>query len=206
MRAFVLSFLLVSATTACSNNDTTNVATDAGPGGGPVSGAADTHCTVPTKKVTVVDPAACQPDAGTAVDASSDAAMDAAMDGMAPEEAASTMYGTEGDDDDCKYHMKWSITPTHEGEDETVTLTLTKIADGQPATGASPALEIYLDPTHLAPGLGAKAVEVSPGTYQISGVRFDASGTWTLRFHVYEGCVDSETSPHGHAAFFVSVP
>ena len=51
-----------------------------------------------------------------------------------------------------------------------------------------------------------KATETSPGTYTYGPIRFDASGKWTVRFHLYEDCVDGDTSPHGHAAFFVTVP
>lgn len=202
MRAIAFSLLLLVALPACSSNDEPTSTTDAGPGGGPVSGAADTHCTVPTKKVVTVDPAACTP---PTTDAGSDAEADAATED-AMEESAPTMFGSKGDDDDCKYHLEWSITPTHQGEDETVTVKVTKLADGSAATGATPSLEVFLDESHLAPKLGDKAVEVSPGTYQIKGVRFDASGQWTIRFHLYQDCFDGETSPHGHAAFYVSVP
>lgn len=203
MRVLLLPALLLAVAPACSSKEST---TNAGPGGGPVSGPSDTHCTAPTKKVVTVDPAACTPDAGPPMDASSDAEADGGSDDAMTEESAPTMYGAKGDDDDCKYHMEWSITATHKDEDATVTFTLTKIADGKPATGAAPSLEIFLDETHLASKLGDKAVEVSPGTYQIKGVRFDASGKWTLRFHVYADCADGESSPHGHGAFYVSVP
>ena len=48
--------------------------------------------------------------------------------------------------------------------------------------------------------------------YKVGPIRFDAAGNapghyWTVRFHLYEECNDSpEDSPHGHAAFYVSVP
>lgn len=202
MRLLHVTLLAALAFTACSKDDDTPSTTA---GGGPVTGAADTHCTVPTKKVVTVDKAMCSPagDAGMDGGASMDGGMtsDAGM-----EEEAPVMYGSAGDDDDCKYHMEWSITPTHVNEDETVTLTLTTLADGKPATGAAPELEVFLTDSHPAAKLGDEATEVSPGKYQIKGLRFDASGKWTMRFHVFDSCADSETSPHGHAAFFVNVP
>jgi hypothetical protein len=192
--------------TACSSSSTPAVTADAGPGGGPVPGTAPDHCMgmkMPT------DEAACHPtDAGTDAMPDHDAASDAMDDGMSMSgEFGPTMIGSEGDDDDCKYHLRWSVTPTHVNEDQTFTVTITRLADGKPATGAAPDLEVFLDETHPAPNSNPKAVETStPGTYTVGPIRFDASGKWTVRFHVYEDCVDGETSPHGHAAFFVTVP
>lgn len=214
---------------ACSNDTPSDTAPhDAGPGGGAVSGPADTHCTVPTKRVVTVDPASCKAPADAGADAApmTDAmAMDSTatdvmpmddatsmdgmsmdMDGMSMGEFGATMYGAEGDDDDCKYHVKWSVTPTHVREDETFTLTLTTLADGKPATGAQPDVEVFLDETHPAPGAPPKANETAPGVYSIGPIQFDASGKWTIRFHFYATCDDSESSPHGHAAFYVQVP
>ena len=38
-------------------------------------------------------------------------------------------------------------------------------------------------------------------------VTFDDKGTWLIRFHLFENCLDFDpASPHGHAAFFISVP
>jgi hypothetical protein len=38
-------------------------------------------------------------------------------------------------------------------------------------------------------------------------VIFDAPGDWTLRFHLHEECDDTlDDSPHGHAAFHITVP
>jgi len=205
-----LSVLSVVSVVACSSSGTsTTPSVDAGPGGGPVTGAADMHC---AGKKQPTDMATCHPaDAGTADAASVDAASDAVSDAAgetteAKPDYGPTMVGTEVDDDDCKYHVKWSITPTHVNEDETVSVTIMRTVDGMPALGADPNLEIFLDETHPAPNSGASATDAGNGSYTIKGVRFDASGKWTLRFHMYESCVDGETSPHGHAAFFVTVP
>ena len=65
----------------------------------------------------------------------------------------------------------------------------------------------FLSDVHPAPNTDAKATATSAGTYTVGPIRFDAAGTWTVRFHVSEECTDvAEDSPHGHAAFFVRVP
>ena len=66
-----------------------------------VSGAADTHCA--GKPVVVASQAACH------VDAAAPADTDAGdTDGGAPKsDFGDTLYNSEGDDDDCKYHVKW---------------------------------------------------------------------------------------------------
>ena len=49
--------------------------------------------------------------------------------------------------------------------------------------------------------------ETSPGTYKIGPIVFDRPGGWVVRFHFFGSCDDYlDTSPHGHAAFFVTVP
>lgn len=160
--------------------------------GGPVTGAADTHCTEADggKIVQPTNPAACivTGDAGS-------------------EELPGPMFNAEADDDDCKYHVKWSISPVTVNQDATVTVTVTKRTDGSPLTGAAPNAEIFLNDTHPAPNTAVKTTETGAGTYTIGPVQFDASGQWTMRFHFFETCTDvAEDSPHGHAAFFVAVP
>jgi hypothetical protein len=116
------------------------------------------------------------------------------------------MYGTEGDDDDCKYHVTWSATPICEKAGVTFTVTLTTKADGAPATGAGTMIEATLGDTHVAPNTGM-TIEAMPGVYNIGPVVFDRPGRWTVRYHIHEDCTDvSDSSPHGHAAFFVDVP
>jgi len=163
-----------------------------GPAGGPVSGALDTHCTLPDggTMVTVVDPAACQ-----------------ISDGGVVTDYGATMYNSEADDDDCKYHVKMTASPVYENTDVNFTVVATKKADGTPATGAKVDGEVFLDTTHPAPNSGQKVTESPPGTYKVGPIRFDKAGQWTVRFHLYEQCDDSvEGSPHGHAAFFIAVP
>jgi hypothetical protein len=130
-----------------------------------------------------------------------------------------TMYNASGDDDDCKYQVSWTSTPIRKGENVTFTVTATSKATGAPLEriAAQPAgatalsrIEPYIpcQPTHVPPvaDLRAPIKEVSPGVYTIGPVVFDESARWVVRFHFYEECIDSDTSPHGHAAFFIDVP
>ncbi|HEY2733838.1 MAG TPA: hypothetical protein VGI70_07630, partial [Polyangiales bacterium] len=154
--------------------------------------------------VTQVLQSACQGDAG--LPAEDDTADAGASD------FGATMYGSEGDDDDCKYHLKWSATCISVNQTFTVTVAITTKSDGKPLTGLKDgnfSTDLYLtdQETHLAPINSAKYTETStPGTYTLGPLKFDESGNWTLRFHIRPECTDSEGSPHGHAAFFINVP
>jgi hypothetical protein len=162
--------------------------------GGPVAGAADTHCSLP--------------DGGSRAQPTSQAscALAAGADAGTTDYGA-PMYNSEADDDDCKYHLKFTATPVYENTDVNFTVTATTKSDGLPATGANLDAEVYLDSTHPAPNSGQHTTESPPGTYKIGPVRFDKAGQWTVRFHLFEQCLDSvPDSPHGHAAFFIDVP
>jgi hypothetical protein len=178
---------------------------DLGPAGGPIDGGMMAgHCLTDNDggpKVTTVNPAACHPDAGTKPDA---APVDAGAAMM--NEFGATMDGQEGDDDDCKYHLRWTSTPVHQNVDITFTVLATYKVDGRALTGASPYVEAFLSDTHPVPNSNTNTTESPPGTYEIGPVRFDAPGDWTVRFHFAALCADSEESAHGHAAFFVRVP
>jgi hypothetical protein len=167
-----------------------------GPTGGPVMGAVDTHCaggaTIIGLCMTGNDPtdaAAPDPDAGAPTS-----------------DYGETLHNDEGDDDDCKYHVKWTATPIRQKSPVTFTVTLTKLADGTPATEAGINAEVYLTETHpAAPPPGA--TESAGGKYAVGPITFDSGGDWTVRYHFYEDCNDApEDSPHGHAAFLVHVP
>ncbi len=135
-------------------------------------------------------------------------------------EYGSTQYGTEADDDDCKYHVSYTASPICENNGTYFVVTASylakTLADGglAPLENASTFAEICLSSTHPAPAVDARppygnqqVVEGPPGTYTIGPVQFDAPGNWTVRFHFNEFCCDVEDdSPHGHAAFFVNVP
>ena len=209
------------ALSACSSSkDSTPV--NPGPAGGPVAGAADAHCGS-TKQPT--DPKVCMPVGGGAGGGAGAGGMGAggmgaggmgaggmgaggmgAGGGGDMPDVGATMFGSEGDDDDCKYHVAWTSTPVYENQDVTFTVTVTKKVEGVPAEGAKSYVEVFLDETHPAPNSDPMTHETAPGVYTIGPVRFDARGQWTTRFHFFGDCVDGETSPHGHAAFFVSVP
>ncbi len=168
-------------------------ACDSAETGGPVAGAADTHCGA---TVVTVDSAACTADPGEEPDPG-----DGDTSDYGP-----TRFGTESDDDDCKYHVKYSVTAVRQSENVTFTVVATHKSDGSPVTGAATNAEVFLNDTHPAPNSGSTTKESPPGTYTIGPVRFDASGQWTARFHFFEDCSDSEASPHGHTAFLLQVP
>jgi hypothetical protein len=188
------SFAFVCILAACSSKGGNQCPADST--GGPVTGAPNTHCGA---TVNTVQQAECTPpdagmaDAGPAADAGP-------TTGYGP-----TMFGAEGDDDDCKYHVVWSASPICESGDVTFTITVTSKADGSPVLGAEPNIEALLN--SITPALeSGTATELGDGKYTIGPVRFGVPGQWLVRFHLFENCHDSETSPHGHAAFFVNVP
>jgi hypothetical protein len=171
--------------------------------GGAVSGLMDNHCFLLADGgfpggALVIQPtstASCYPDAGAGVN-----------DGGSS--YGPTMYNYGGNDDDCKYLLSWSSTPIAQGEDVTLTVAVVNTVDGTPATGANTYAEVFLPAqNHISPSTNPPVSEVQPGVYTIGPVVFDMSGTWTVRFHFYENCVDLlPDSPHGHAAYFVNVP
>jgi hypothetical protein len=181
----------------CSGNDQPS-----GPQGGPVSGAADMHCTAPDGGLSVqsTDQASCQARPDAAPPGTPDADPNASDFGA-------TMFGSKGNDDDCKYHYEWTSTPVYRNYDIHFTLTLTHLGDGTPATGADPYIEATLNDQFSAPPTDSKTKETAPGVYDIGPVQFDMPGMWLVRFHVYHTCLDLvDTSPHGHAAFWLNVP
>jgi len=123
-----------------------------------------------------------------------------------------TQYGNSGADDDCKYHVAWSSTPICENAGVTFTVTVLNLETGAAATGLEPFVEAFKGTTHASPNgpcacNTSTAVEGSGGVYTIGPVFFDEPGTWTVRFHFDHDCTDfSDSSPHGHAAYFVDVP
>jgi hypothetical protein len=175
---------------------------------GAVPGDTDMHCSNVT--TVVVNPASCSPPA--------DAATAPPVDAGSP--YGPTMYNAEGDDDDCKYHVNFDVTPDVSLNGKlTFKLTVKKKADLSPATGAidsngdGVALEAFLDSNnnHVAPNTTppTRATETPAGSgiYTITPVEFDMSGRWVVRFHLFELCSDDlDDSPHGHAAFFYDVP
>lgn len=179
---------------------------DDGATGGPAPGSADMHCVgVDPQAVSQAD---CQfrPPVDAAVDAGSgSAAPDAASDDDS--DFGATMFGDDGDDDDCKYHVSWTASGIKENSNVFFNVVATTLTDNKPATGANIFAEVYLSDTHEAPPTNQTAVENPPGTYKVGPIQFDMPGMWTVRFHLHEDCLDyADDSPHGHAAFFVDVP
>lgn len=134
--------------------------------------------------------------------------------------------GGEGDDDDCKYHVVWTSSPICPSATIGVifTVTVTNLTTGLPVTDLPPAEGILPEafiPTSLDASCDTMTTHFSPtpfgsahlfqtsatsGTY-VGSVVFDQSGEWTVRFHIHEECDDSlADSPHGHAAFHITVP
>jgi hypothetical protein len=117
------------------------------------------------------------------------------------------MYNSSGDDDDCKYHVTWTSSPVRRNADVTFDLTVMRLFDQMPAMGADVTVEAFLGDTHPTPTTDIPNTESAGGKYHVGPLKFDAAGMWTVRFHFYETCSDiPDDSPHGHAAFFVSVP
>jgi len=208
---------LLGLVAACSTSSS-NGTPDAGPAGGPVAGAQDAHCAADGGISQSVSAASCHPgDAGAPPDDAGDSGGGAA-DAGGGIEYGDTEFNSEGDDDDCKYHVKWTATSIRQATDVTFTVTVTakdaasspmRPLPGEGSGGLFPVrLEVFLNDTHPAPNSTQSAQETSTqGTYTVGPIRFDASGQWTVRFHFHESCEDTlDDSPHGHAAFFVQVP
>jgi hypothetical protein len=193
--------LVVAACSSSKTNDTPALVTSTAAA---VSGAPDTHCGA---KTVVAMAALCnvKPDAGDGDAGSADGGADggAAAD---DNEFGETLSNSEGDDDDCKYHVKWESTAVAENTDITFKITVVNKGDQTPAAGAKPYIEAFLDTMTPAPNSPSEASEIAPGVYTIGPNRFDKPGNWTVRFHLFGDCIDSEQSPHGHAAFYVKVP
>jgi len=178
---------------SCGSSDNTK------PLGGAVTGALDSHCTVGGQMIKQAIGAcltggqATDPDAGV----------------TSGDDDAPVLYNAEGDDDDCKYHVSWTSTPVRGTGDVTFTVTLTRLADGAPATGADVSPEVFLGASHVTPTVDIPSVETpaASGIYKVGPIRFDQAGQWVVRFHFYERCADApQDSPHGHASFYLSVP
>jgi hypothetical protein len=196
----------LAAAIACSSSDPAPATvpdggTEAGGGGGNsgvVSGKADDHCGTKVEEATQ---AACHPDAGA-----SDGGMNMGDGGMTSD-YGDTLFNSEGDDDDCKYHVTWKATDVAQKKDVTFTVTVANKKDKSAVRNAPVRAEVFLSDNHPGPNTKQTSAETTtPGQYTVGPIQFDASGKWTVRFHFFEDCEDGEGSPHGHAAFFVQVP
>jgi hypothetical protein len=125
-------------------------------------------------------------------------------DGAVTSDGAAPRWSFESDDDECKFHVQLATTCAT-ASDLSVTFALTKLIDGAPAQGAAPYVDVYLSITHFAPSTGT-AAELGSGIYTISHIQLDASGVWTLEFHLYASCPLGTGSPHAHFTTFFEVP
>jgi len=182
---------LITLVTSCSSSS------PSGPVGGAVTGPADEHCGA----------------AGAIMSHKVGMCLTGLVDGGASDggttmpSVGETLYNSEGYDDDCKYHVSFTSTPVRLDASVTFTLTVGGLDPAGPVKGASVDAEVYLDRLTPAPNTHPTGKEKSPGVYDFGPVKFDKPGRWTVRFHLFEECSDSNAdSPHAHVAFFIDVP
>jgi hypothetical protein len=199
---FFFSSACSTSSTPQSGNDGGKPSTmDAGKcTGGPVSGMNDaSHCKSDAGAAITQATGTCQKDSNSA------APPPPGSDGGS--DYGATLYGTEGDDDDCKYHVSYTVSPICENKGVTFHVTVTNTVDGKPTTGAYPYLEYTLADLPSASPISQSYKETSPGVYDVGPIVFDRPGKWTARFHFFEDCSDApDDSPHGHIAFYIQVP
>jgi hypothetical protein len=187
MRVILLGITLLFA--ACGDDATPGLDMSVACAGHPSTGAADKHCYDDGgAHFVTVDPSQCTAAGGSTAD------------------YGETMYGLTANDDDCKYAVSYTVDPICRNAGTYFIVTLKDATTGVAVPMAKTRAEVFLGDTHPAPNSGATFVESPAGVYKVGPIVFDAAGTWTVRFHFFEDCNDSETSPHGHAAFFMDVP
>jgi hypothetical protein len=190
----VLLALACGALAACGSSTPSQT----GPAGGPVADAGDPRC-LSNGMVQAQPVGMCLAEGAGGSDAAPATAPD----------YGETLYNSSGYDDDCKYQVSWDSTPIRKNADVTFTVTVVKLDPAGPATNADVSPEVFLSPIHPGDISRTKTTEspAGSGIYKIGPIVFDASGIWTVRFHMYETCSDTPPdSPHGHAAFFIEVP
>src|SRR5450631_3297316 len=118
--------LLATATGLLFNASCSSDASTQGPLGEgiPVSGPANTHCNNTTP--VAVDPEACMTpqvvgEGGAPADMGASGTAGSDCNATHDAEYGETLYNSEGDDDDCKYHVAWTATQIHLNEDFTIT-------------------------------------------------------------------------------------
>lgn len=153
--------------------------------GNVVAGDPDTHC---GETVQTIDPTLCDgADAGDEV-------------------YGDTLFNSDGQDDDCKYHLSFTHSTINRNEDITFTVSAWALDGGASVTGANIQVEATMDDGHTAPDTSPTTVENPPGTYTVGPVQFDKKGRWTVRFHLFDSCAVGAASPRGQVAFYVDVP
>ncbi len=221
MSKTILTVLVVATLAGAGCSSSNSGSNGADTPAGVVIGPLDSHCNtagdggLASQSIgvcQVIDPAlvpsstaSCDVTFDTTGGSGSDAGTD--VGGTASSDYGPTMYGSQGNDDDCKYLISWTATPVKQDTDTTFTVTAIRLADMKPATCAGVRPDVSLSLTHGVAAPKNPSTETSPGIYQVGPIKFDQPGIWTVRFHLYEECDDGQPdSPHGHAAFYVQVP
>jgi hypothetical protein len=208
-----ISVLLPLLSAACSSSSGLGPSTTAAA----VSGAADGHCGAAPNlaALTVGTCLTNEPPSNTSacgVTFAPDTAPppDAGPTGGSPYGA--TLFNSSGYDDDCKYALSWTATPVKVNSDVMFTVTanyLTATGPGDPVHCAGVVVEVFNEAANkaaLSPATPALE-KGSTGSYDVGPLQPPVSGMWTVRFHLFEECSDAPAdSPHGHGAFFFTVP
>ncbi len=199
------------------------VLADGVPVGGPVWGPVDNHCFILPDGGYPGGPFATQEVLWQACPLDDAGVCDPYPDGGGCWAYGPTNYNTGANDDDCKYQVAWWSTPIQFNQEVWFFVSNHYTLDGTPLT----VNEITGDP--VAPNVVAEiednsgngipppnagsavTTEIEPGVFEIGPFLMNTAshlhGTWRIRFHFNENCVDAwASSPHGHAAFFFTVP
>jgi hypothetical protein len=146
---------------ACSSSSSTAVVDG---GAGIVMGDADNHCMGVAPIMT--SQASCHVGADASAPGDDGGASD---DAGAGGDDFTVYYGSVADDDDCKYHVSFTTTPVLVDTAVTFNVTVTKLAENVPATGADVVLESYMadNKFHIIPNNGTVTTETpsSSGKY-----------------------------------------
>jgi hypothetical protein len=162
-----------------------------GPVGGDVPDASDQHCIV-NGVMTMQEVGMCLPVGAGEPDAGADADTDDGGTAAPTSDYGPTNYNAKAYDDDCKYLVQWTSTPIRKNEPVTFTVTVTGLAPAGPITGDGvDAVEAYTNVgVHVSPSLDTMFKSKGGGVYTVGPIIFDQSGSWTVRFHMFEICSD----------------
>ena len=87
------------------------------------------------------------------------------------------MDGTEGDDDDCKYHVSYTTAPLCENDGIYFVVTASYLTrSGAPLTGACASAELCLSDTHPAPVADGRPPRGTAGGRRAAGHVHDWAG------------------------------
>jgi hypothetical protein len=179
----------------------------AGSGGGAAGSATGGLCPHPQMSSEIGDH--CVADGGAVIKTPADECLTTPGDAAAAGDGGEEDYpgphsGTTSDDDDCKYDVSYGVA-CEPGGLSTFTVSLKSRVTGMGVPGANPSIEASFDDTpHPLPNTPKPVTtDLGMGNYKIAGVPLDKEGGWTVRFHFFEQCLESENTKHGHVAFTV---